>query len=55
MSDKEGPVQSHDPDRRVWEYDDDGKKIYKASEGYPCKTYYSKDHYYKIHFWRGRQ
>ena len=26
---KEGPVQSHDPDWRVWEYDDDGQKIYK--------------------------
>ena len=24
---KEGPVQSHDPDDRVWEYDDDGQKI----------------------------
>ena len=28
---KEGPVQSHNPDERVWEYDDDGQKIYKVN------------------------
>jgi len=27
-----------DPDKRVWEYDGDGQKIYKPSQGYPSKT-----------------
>ena len=35
---KDGPFQSHDPDWRVWEYDDDGTKIYKADQGYQKKT-----------------
>ena len=52
---KEGPVQSHNPDERVWEYDDDGQKIYKANQGYSRKTPYTKDHYYGTHFWKNRQ
>jgi len=51
---KEGPVQSHKPDERVWEYDDDGQKIYKANQGYSRKTLYTKDHYYGTHFWKNR-
>ena len=35
---KEGPVQSHNPDERVWEYDDDGQKIYKVNQGYNKKN-----------------
>ena len=27
-----------DPDKRVWEYDGDGQKIYKPNQGYPSKT-----------------
>lgn len=51
MTDKnEGPVQSHDPEERVWEYDGDGTKIYKANQGYPVKTPYTKEHYKTIHF-----
>ena len=58
MSDKEakaGPAQSHDPDKRVWEYDGDGTKIYKLDQGYTRKTLYTKEHYYGTHFWRNRQ
>ena len=51
---KEGPIQSHDPDERVWEYDDDGQKIYKANQGYNKKTLYTKEHYYGTHFWKNR-
>ena len=29
-----------DPDKRVWEYDGDGQRIYKQSQGYPTKTSY---------------
>lgn len=50
----EGPIQSHDPDKRVWEYDGDGKKIYKLNQGYRGKTMYTKSHYYGTHFWKGR-
>lgn len=42
-------VQSHDPDKRVWEYDGDGNKIYKLDQGYQNKTPYTS-----THFWRGR-
>ena len=51
---KEGPVQSHDPDQRVWEYDGDGNKIYKLDQGYQQKTPYTSSHYYGTHFWKGR-
>jgi hypothetical protein len=51
---KEGPVQSHDPDQRVWEYDGDGNKIYKLNQGYQQKTRYTSTHYWGTHFWRGR-
>ena len=57
MSDKEvksGPLQSHDPEERVWEYDGDGTKIYKVDQGYHKKTLYTKEHYYGTHFWRNR-
>ena len=27
-----------DPEEREWEYDGDGRKIYKAEAGYPQKT-----------------
>ena len=43
----EGPVQSHNPDERVWEYDGDGKKIYKLDEGYQKKTPYTESHFWK--------
>ena len=52
---KEGPIQSHNPEERVWEYDDDGTKIYKANQGYNRKTVYTKEHYYGTHFWKNRQ
>ena len=52
---KEGPIQSHNPDERVWEYDDDGTKIYKANQGYGQKTPYTNAHYYGTHFWKNRQ
>ena len=52
---KWGPVQSHDPDQRVWEYDGDGNKIYKITEGYGKKTLYTKEHYWGTHFWKSRQ
>ena len=52
---KEGPVQSHDPNQRVWEYDGDGNKIYKLDQGYQQKTPYTSAHYYGTHFWKGRQ
>ncbi len=52
---KEGPVQSHDPDQRVWEYDGDGNKIYKLDQGYQKKTPYTSAHYWGTHFWKGRQ
>ena len=29
-----------DPEKRVWEYDGNGQKIYKQSQGYPTKTPY---------------
>ena len=51
---KAGPVQSQDPDKSVWEYDGDGKKIYKVDQGYNRKTLYTKEHYYGTHFWRNR-
>ena len=31
------------PDKRVWEYDGDGTKIYKLDQGYPQKTRYPRD------------
>jgi len=43
-----------DPDKRVWEYDGDGTKIYKIQEGYGCKTLYTEEHFLNIHFWKGR-
>ena len=43
-----------DPDKRVWEYDDDGTKIYKPDQGYQQKTPYSKEHYWGTHWWKGR-
>ena len=43
-----------DPDQRVWEYDGDGTRIYKVSEGYPFKTLYTDEHYEKQHFWKNR-
>ena len=52
---KEGPVQSHDPDQRVWEYDGDGNKIYKLDQGYQKKTPYTSAHYWGTHFWKSRQ
>jgi hypothetical protein len=52
---KEGPIQSHDPEKRVWEYDGDGNKIYKLNQGYSKKTPYTKEHYWGTHFWKGRQ
>ena len=52
---KEGPVQSHDPDKRVWEYDSDGAKIYKLEQGYQNKTPYTEGHWFKVGFWKGRQ
>ena len=33
-----------DPDKRVWEYDGDGTKIYKLDQGYCKKTLYTKEH-----------
>ena len=27
-------IMEIDPDKRVWEYDDDGTKIYKPDQGY---------------------
>ena len=52
---KKGPVQSHNPDERVWEYDGDGQRIYKLNQGYNKKTPYTKEHYYGTHFWKGRE
>jgi hypothetical protein len=52
---KEGPVQSHDPSKRVWEYDGDGNKIYKLDQGYQNKTPYTEEHWFKVGFWKGRQ
>ena len=49
-----GPIQSLDPAWRCWEYDGDGTKIYKVTEGYNKKTQYTKQHYYGVHFWKGR-
>ncbi len=49
-----GPVQFLDPAWRCWEYDGDGTKIYKVTEGYNKKTPYTKKHYYSVHFWKGR-
>lgn len=46
---QDGPVQSHDPDQRVWEYDGTGQKIYKKSQGYPHKTLYTEEHYTQEH------
>ena len=43
-----------DPDKRVWEYDGDGTKIYKLAQGYKRKTLYTKEHYWGTHWWRGR-
>tara|TARA_Y100000992_G_scaffold223810_1_gene155713 strand:- start:1219 stop:1395 length:177 start_codon:yes stop_codon:yes gene_type:complete len=43
-----------DPDKRVWEYDGDGTKIYKLDQGYRRKTLYTKEHYWGTHWWRGR-
>lgn len=53
-NENEGPVQSHNPDERIWEYDGDGNKIYKLSEGYSHKTSYTNLHFFGTHFWRGR-
>jgi len=52
---KEGPIQSHDPNLRAWEYDGDGTKIYKLEQGYRNKTPYTKEHWFKVGFWKGRQ
>ena len=49
-----GPVQHLDPAWRCWEYDDDGTKIYKVTEGYNKKTPYTHKHYWGVHFWKGR-
>lgn len=49
-----GPVQSHDPDKRIWEYDGCGNKIYKITEGYNKKTLYTQEHYWGTHFWKNR-
>lgn len=49
-----GPVQHLDPAWRCWEYDDDGTKIYKVTEGYNKKTPYTHKHYWSVHFWKGR-
>ena len=38
--DKALGIDQIDPDKRVWEYDDDGAKIYKVDQGYPTKTPY---------------
>ena len=38
--DKALGIDQIDPDKRVWEYDDDGTKIYKVDQGYPTKTPY---------------
>ena len=43
-----------DPDKRVWEYDGDGTKIYKLDQCYKRKTLYTKEHYWGTHWWRGR-
>ena len=52
--DKALGIDQIDPDKRVWEYDDDGTKIYKANQGYDRKTPYTKEHYYGTHFWKNR-
>jgi len=31
-----------DPDKRVWEYDGDGNRIYKESQGFIFKRLYTK-------------
>ena len=36
--DKALGIDQIDPDKRVWEYDDDGTKIYKVDQGYPTKN-----------------
>ena len=36
--DKALGIDQIDPDKRVWEYDADGTKIYKVDQGYPTKT-----------------
>ena len=43
-------VQSPDPAKRDWEYDDDGTRIYRVEAGYGTKTPY-KDEYEK---WKSR-
>lgn len=50
-----GPVQSHNPEQRIWEYNRFGDKIYKITEGYNKKTLYTKEHYWGTHFWKDRQ
>tara|TARA_Y100000817_G_scaffold305754_1_gene290187 strand:+ start:356 stop:529 length:174 start_codon:yes stop_codon:yes gene_type:complete len=47
-------IMEIDPDKRVWEYDGDGTKIYKPDQGYQKKTLYTKEHYWGTHWWRGR-
>ena len=42
--DKALGIDQIDPDKRVWEYDDDGTKIYKVDQGYPTKTPVSYTH-----------
>ena len=37
-------VQSLDPAKRDWEYDDDGTRIYKVTAGKPVKTPYKDDY-----------
>ncbi len=32
-----------DPDKRVWEYDGDGNRIYKVSQGFISKRLYEKE------------
>ena len=32
-----------DPDKRIWEYDGDGKRIYKENQGFSSKRLYTRD------------
>ena len=47
-------IMEIDPDKRVWEYDGDGTKIYKPDQGYQKKTLYTKEQYWGTHWWKGR-
>lgn len=37
-------VQSHDPDKRDWEYDGDGTRIYKVEAGNIGKTLFQDEY-----------